>query len=272
MPLSIRVFAWLTFVLFAVMATVPTVYAIVWAFWGTDVVGILSGQPTLKWFSDVFFHAKWRDAIICSALLGIVVSLLGCLAIACHCYAARFRSITRIEERVVGGIILLPLLIPGVIYGLALLLTMGRLHLTSYAFVILAAGHMAVIMPIQYFIFDAQQEGINSSTIFSGVCLGAGHIRNMFVVYLPLAARPMMYAFLAGFFLSFDETVVSLFVLNSSRVTIPRRMWDEIDQITQPIPGVVATLLILVVALSLFCVFVPSMIRFVDREVRKYVQ
>jgi ABC-type spermidine/putrescine transport system permease subunit II len=251
---------------FLICTGAPVLYVIVWAWFGTDVIGVLSPRPTARWYATVLGQDQWRNALAYSWIVALLVALAGTVLALLHCYSSRFRA--RQGKVSTQALILLPLVIPGVIYGLALLLGAGRVGLAEHETTLLAIGHLMTIVPAQYFIFEAQQESFRSETLFGAVSLGASPWRSLFVVYMPNVVRPLSYAFLTGFFLSFDETVIALFVLNKPQVTIPRQMWDQVDQITQPIPAVVASLLLLVVIIAVVLSLAwPSVSRIVDTEV-----
>ena len=55
----------------------------------------------------------------------------------------------------------------------------------------------------------------------------------------------VLYSLIVGFFVSFDEIVLALFVLDRAFITVPRRLWNNITQLATPDPAVIAVSLLL---------------------------
>jgi ABC-type spermidine/putrescine transport system permease subunit II len=254
-----KVILWtcLTFVSFFVV--VPSFYLLLWAFNGTPTVGVLSSRFTLAWFNAVLDSPQWRSAIIYSLVLGAGVSAVGVAVLIVHFYSVRY--VATVFDRIAYAVIMLVVLLPPVVYALALRIVGGSLGLPEMLLV--AGGHLMMVLPLQYFVFESAQEGLHSDMLFAGSTLGAGHLRNIRTVYIPLIPEAIVSAFLVGLFTFFDELVVATFVIDSPRVTVPRKMWDQITHNMDPTPAVISLLLI---GLYLVAVVIWGGVRVIRRE------
>ena len=218
----------------------PSIYLIVWAFWGTETIGVLNVRPSTKWFASVLQSSDWRASISYSATLGAAVSALGCVVVCIHFYAMRF-SDARLE-RTLYLAAFVPFLVPAVVYGLALRLVGARLGLPELA--IMVVGHLATVVPLQFFIMESAQETIPTERLHAAACMGATHPQALAFVYLPEVWKTLVASFLVGFFVSFDELVIATMVIDSGTITVPKRLWGEIHRGMEPQAAVIATLLL----------------------------
>lgn len=236
---GIRITLWLASAIPLAAVIMPCLYLFLWAFWGTATVGITNSTPSLQWFSQVARSQDWRDALWYSTWIGILVSASGTFAVTIHSYSAHFfgRSVAVWTQFCV----LLPYLIPGVVFGLSLRLVGPQLGAPES--ILLFAGHLAFVLPIQYFIVENAQERVSRDMLFAGNTLGAGHSINYIHVYLPVIRPTILNSFVIGFFLSFDELVIAAMVLGRADVTVAKKLWDQATKHNTPEPAVIAVLL-----------------------------
>jgi mannopine transport system permease protein len=75
-------------------------------------------------------------------------------------------------------------------------------------------------------------------------------------VTLPLIAPGVVSAALFAFVISFDEAVVSFFISNLDRKTLPRKMFEDIDYNISPTLAAVATMLTVLTVVALLLGYV----------------
>ncbi|MTV29258.1 ABC transporter permease subunit, partial [Nitriliruptoraceae bacterium ZYF776] len=84
--------------------------------------------------------------------------------------------------------------------------------------------------------FDADLE-------MAALSCGASRIATFRHVTLPMIAPGVASAALFAFIISFDEAVVSFFISDLDRKTLPRKMFEDIDFDVSPVLAAVATML-----------------------------
>lgn len=226
---------------------IPVVYVFAWSFWGTPIVGVLHSPPSLRWFRLFVQDPSWTRACSYSLAIACIVSSVGVALFVLFFYGARFAG-----ERTrysVYALMIAYLVTPPMLLAMALRLLAGRLGLGEMLPLFL--GQVLVVCPVQYFALDSIQTGVPSERLLAGITLGATHGRNLLHVYWPQVRRAAFAAWGLGFLLSFDELVIALMVIDSNRVTVPRKLWEEIPRSMDPLPAVIGTLLVIVSTLGL---------------------
>jgi len=235
----------------------PIVYLLVWAFWGSETVGILANKPSLGWFEKILFDSGWQKSIFYSGILAISSSLISCGILTIHFYFARFTNL--FFEKIAYFSVLLIILIPSITYALSLRIIGTTFGINEYQLMLI--GHIVIVLPVQFFVFESKQDSIHSDLLFAGSVLGASHWKNIFFVYLPLIKDSLWSSFVVGFFYSFDELVIATFILNSSSTTVPKRLWDQVHRSMDPSPAIVSTMLLLVYVFPIIIIYGWSKIK-----------
>jgi ABC-type spermidine/putrescine transport system permease subunit II len=239
----------------------PSLYLVLWAFFGSETVGVLDRAPKIRWFVSLYADPEWRSSIAYSLVLAALVSMVSSLVLIVHFYFMRYAAPPL--EILAYATTILPVIIPQVIYALALKLFGGRMGVPEL--VLVFVGHLIFILPLQFFVLEAAQETIPTELLFAGNTLGASHLKNVVFNYFLLMKRPVVVSFLVGFFFSFDELVIATFVIDSPMVTVARRLWDQVHRSMVPFPAVVACSLLGVYVLLLIVVWTISRVK---RQVR----
>lgn len=236
---------------------VPAGYMVLWSIWGTPVVGRLNSfdHYSLVWFRGVLGSNDWRLSLECSTALSFLVAVCGALLTAVFNYSKRFNS-GRVAAITYGCMVAL-LLNPLVSYGIAMR-SVGAILGTSL-WLTLFCGQLIVVLPVQYFVFEAANEAVANDALWASRTCGAGHAVTFWSVFIPNIRAPLTTAFLVGFFLSFDEIVVALFVMEGPTTTVPLHLWRDLFNTVTPEAAVITTLLL--------CAIIPALL--LESAVRK---
>jgi len=185
--------------------------------------------------------------MIYSAVIAMTVSAVGTAVLVLYSYAIRFGSLI-VDSASLAGCILI-LLTPPIAYALALRFVAGRIDASEW--LALWIGHLVLVLPLQFLVFEAARESCADLMLLASHTLGANHWQTLVFVYLPNMLRPAFFATVVGFFVSFDEVVIAIFVIDSSDATIPKRLWNEASQLATPEPAVIAVVLLSAFAFTL---------------------
>ena len=230
---------WVFAGLLLIFVSLPSAYLFLWSVKGTSNVGVL-GPFTLHWYSVVFHNPDWGYAAGYSILIALVSSTLSLSSTLMYFYFSIWHR--RIYQSFGYLLLVGPLFFPTIVYGLAL-----RIAFNSHGFpewLPLIVGHTILMFPILYFLLESSNEFIQIEWIFSSVTMGASHWETIRYVVAPLLKRQILTAFGIGILLSFDEIVIASAVIDGSRVTIPKKMWDVVNRDMDPTPAVIATLVL----------------------------
>jgi ABC-type spermidine/putrescine transport system permease subunit II len=253
----LRAVLWLLIVFICLLVVLPSIYLVLWAFAGTETVGVLSPHMSLQWFRRILSDRDWQISLAYSICLAAGASGVGCTVLLFHFYFMRFS--TPFFDRLSYVSVLVVVLMPAVAYALALRIVGGLLHVPETE--LLAAGHLVLVLPLQFFVLESKQEAVNTNLLFAASTLGASHLRSIRFVYFPLMSEALWGAFIVGFFLSFDELVIATFVIDSSFATVPKKLWDQVNRSMDPSPAVISCLAAGAYLTTVILVFVLQKLR-----------
>lgn len=204
---------------------------------------------SLKWFIKVFTVESFRGAFAVSMLLaigGTFVALL--LGIPASYAMARYRVPGAEAVRL---IVSSPIIVPGIIVGLALL----RYLVIPTGVGILPAlflAHTALVLPYAVRVVSASMENLRADMEEAALLLGCTRIGAFTRVVLPNIRGGVLAAFILGFVTSFNQVPVSLFLSGPGVRTLPIEMIGYMEINYDPS---VAALAALLAALSIAIVF-----------------
>ena len=198
---------------------------------------------TLDWYARLTENAAFIKGFQVSAVVAISATAL---ATAIGVPAAL--ALTRHRFRGRGGVsslFLAPLMVPTVVLGLALLLTLSPWGLTgSYPGLILA--HLAITTP--YIVRTTAMSLMTADLACEEAAriLGANAWTTFRRVTVPLALPGILGGAVIAFIISFDEAVISLFVVGSSATTLPVEIYKYVQFRSDPQIAALSVVLILI--------------------------
>lgn len=207
---------------------------------------------SLRWYQNFLGDPQFMRAILLSTVVAVISGLASLvIGTATATYLARSKS------RAVGmlnTVFLSPLVFPSVVLGVALLLTFTQLQLIrSVQGLVLA--HTIVTVPYVIRTVAASFETIPRSIEEMAAVLGATPLRTFRWVSLPLLRPGLMAGGVFALIMSFDEFTVSLFLVGPGVVTLPVKLFQEIQFAIDPTLAAVSAMLIVI---STICIIVTE--------------
>jgi spermidine/putrescine transport system permease protein len=223
------------FVLVVVFLYAPIVILLVFSFNNSALPSFPLSGFTLHWYHQFIDNADLRASLETSAIIASLTSLgaviLGTLA-SIALARRRFRA-----KALFSAFLLSPLVIPLVVFGVALLLLFHQLGIPRSIFTVVI-GHIVISLPYTILVLVPRLEQIDASLEEAAYDLGASALRAFRSVTLPLILPAIMSAFLIAFTTSFDEYAVASFVVGT-RVTFPIYLYAALRFPSQ-LPQVIA--------------------------------
>jgi putative spermidine/putrescine transport system permease protein len=236
-----------------ILAPIVVVFAL--AFSADSFILFPPSGYSLRWFSQLATHAPLLNALWLSVQIASVVTLLS-LAVGVPAALALNKGGFRGREALTG-FFLAPLLLPTLITGLALLLFFTPLRLTA-TLPGLVLGHMTVTVPFVIRMMTTAFSTLPDDIEAAAATLGAKPWRVVWRVTLPLATPGLIACACLCFLLSFDETVISLFLSGPRASTLPVEMVRYVEGRTDPL--VAALSVVLIVATLIVVVIVERLV------------
>lgn len=206
---------------------------------------------SLKWYVALvhntdFIHG-FRISVIVAvivAAVAVTISLPVALAVTRHNFRGR---------DLVSGLFLSPLMVPAVVLGLGLLLILNPIGLTG-TYLGLVIAHLGITVPYTVRTVASALLSCDSASEEAARTLGA----TKFVTFLRVTFPAILPGVIAGaaiaFLVSFDEAVISLFVVSGNFNTLPVVIFRYVQSRTDP--QIAALSVILVIISILFVVVI----------------
>jgi len=197
---------------------------------------------TVSWYTRLFanadFHAALLNSLVVAAATVVLATALGvAAATGVHRYAGRWRTVLRSTAS-------LPMMVPHLILGIALLSFFNLAHIDLSLFAVVL-GHTVVAFPYVFLTISARLVGFDPALEEAARDLGAGTLRIFVEITLPLLAPAILTAALISFTLSFDEVVVTFFTTGTEN-TLPMVIWSMLRVGITPEINAIATLTVIV--------------------------
>jgi spermidine/putrescine transport system permease protein len=243
--------AWLLrafFALVVVFLYAPIVMLLIFSFNDSALPTFPLSGFTLHWYHEFLTNPDLQDALKTSAEIAALSSLgavvLGILA-SMALVRYRFRG-----SGPLSALLLSPLVIPFVVFGISLLLLFHAvgLHLGIRTVVI---GHIVITLPYTMLVLIPRLQQIDASLEEAAYDLGASRLRTFRSITLPLILPAVVCAYLIAFTTSFDEYAIASFVKGET-VTFPVYLYAALRFPSQ-LPQVIAVAVV-VIAVSLVVV------------------
>ncbi len=201
---------------------------------------------SLRWYAALLDSAPVLDAAGKSVLLGLLVTAVAVLA----GFPAALAVARGGAPAWIAGLLSLPLLLPTLVIGLGLLMVLQPLGLLA-TWPALALGHLMVVLPFVVRLLVTAFGALPPDLEAAAATLGARPLPAFLLVTLPLAAPGALAAATLAFLLSFDETVISLFLAGPRLTTLPVTLFHYAETRTDPM---LAALAVSLIALTLLIV------------------
>ena len=211
---------------------------------GTEAVQTFPPRGlTLHWYAHALsqpsFVAGLRFSLVLAGLATAIATPLG-VAAAFGIQRGRFPGRNALQ-----ALLLAPLLVPGIVIGIALLVGFTALDLGS-APERLLFGHALIILPYSTRTTLAALTRLDPSLEEASLLFGASRIRTLWHVVLPSIALGIVAGAVFGFILSFDEAAVSLFLIDVDTVTLPVAIMSYLEYSVDPSVAALSSLMIIV--------------------------
>src|SRR5206468_3668334 len=203
---------------------------------------------TLHWYRQFLENGDLRASLETSAIIAVMTSIgaviLGVLS-SIALVRRRFRG-----KAVVSALLLSPLVIPYVVFGISLLLLFHQLGVPRGVPTVVV-GHIVISLPYTILVLVPRLQQIDATLEEAAYDLGASRLRTFRSITLPLILPAIVSAFLIAFTTSFDEYAVASFVVGT-RATFPIYLYPALRFPSQ-LPQVIAVAVV-VLTLSLVVV------------------
>ena len=206
----------------------------------------LSWPPSgwsLRWYVALWHEHAMGEAFRVTVVLALIVTALSLLLGLCAALALVRGTFPGREA--VSVLLSAPLLLPTIVLGLAILMVFVTHGLIgSWPGLVLA--HLLMTLPYALRIMATALTTLPPAVEEAAASLGAPPLQVLLQVTLPMMSSGIVAATAIVFLISFDEVVVSLFVVGPRLTTLPVALYHYIESHTEPLVAAVSVLMICV--------------------------
>lgn len=217
----------------------PIVVLIAYSFNRDGVGGFPPQHFTLAWYRQLFADSAIWDAVlnsvlvaVASVLLSLTLGLLAALALERASFPGKplFRRL-----------VLLPLILPGIITGLSLLM-FAVFAGVKLSLLTVFLGHGTALISVATTELFAGLQKMDRAQEEASLDLGASQWQTFWRVTLPNLKLPLIAAALLIFTLSMDEIAVTFFLIGRDN-TLPLEIWGRLRRGITPEINAISTII-----------------------------
>jgi putative spermidine/putrescine transport system permease protein len=248
-PRSIRIGLRVAAALVMAFLYLPLAVIVLQAFSKSRIPGWPIAQYSTRWFRLAYHDQFARSAFENSISVGLRAAAVALVLGTCISFAlSRFRFF---GQNTISLLFVLPIALPGIVTGLALLSTIDYLGIHPSLWTVVA-GHATFCIVVVFNNVVARLRRTSTSLEEASMDLGADGWQTFRHVTLPSIATALVAGGLLAFALSFDEVVVTLFTAGSQQ-TLPLWIYNQFKlPNTAPEANAVAVFVIALTAIPVF--------------------
>lgn len=240
-----RVFVWCMATVTVVFLMTPLAVAVAVSFGSSAVFTLPAPSWSLRWYqslgrSQELWHVVGTSVQIAflSTLIALVLGTLAAIGL--------LRGDFRARESIVTFLVS-PLMLPGLVVGIAMLEAYRAVGLTNVWSSLLVA-HVVITLPYVVRTVYASLALFDFTLIDAARTLGLSYPRAVVSVLVPSLAPAFVTSGMFAFLASMDNYPISIFFTDAWTKTLPIQMLQMVEESPDPTIAAVSTLLILLAA------------------------
>lgn len=239
---ALRLFA----VLFILFLIAPLLIIYILSFNASPFLVFPPPGYSMRWYAEFFHDPDWRTALIQSGRIAIIVATIS-VVIGVSAAFAIVRS-NMPAKRALFLFFLTPLLVPVIVLAISLYISIGSINLIG-SLPGLVIGHLVFSVPYAVIVLVGAIRNLDRNLEHAASTLGGPPILVYRKIVFPILLPAILTAWLLSFLQSFDELLVTLFLLGRQTPTLPIKMWNNIQVELDPTMSAASSIIVTTVAL-----------------------
>ncbi len=219
----------------------PIAFMVVFSFDASTTPSLPIQGPTLHWYEVMANNrqllAAVQNTVTVSLFVAVLATIIGTMAAF---------VLVRGRLRYPNGVRIaftLPIMVPGVLIGIALLVFFSRAADLNLSLMTVIAGQLVVTVPFVVLIVASRLQGLDRKLEWAAADLGASPRQTLRHIVLPLIAPAVLAGALICITLSIDEFVITWFLVGN-QPTLPTYIYTKIKFGVTPEVNAVATVML----------------------------
>jgi spermidine/putrescine transport system permease protein len=217
----------------------PIAVLIIYSFNGAGVGGFPPRDLTLNWYRTLFADGAIWESVGNSLLVAVAA-----VAIALGLGIPAALALDRAQfpgKALFRRLVLLPLILPGIITGLSLLMLFNTAQI-KLSLLTIVLGHGTALISVATTEVFAGLQKLDRAQEEASLDLGANYWQTFWRITLPNLKLPIIGAALLIFTLSMDEIAVSFFLIGRDN-TLPLEIWGRLRRGITPEINAISTII-----------------------------
>lgn len=225
----------------------PILVIVVFSF-NTSKLNILFKEFTTKWYYLVFQNVQIMSALENTLIVGIVSTALATVIGTVGAVAMNKYDFP--EKAVLDKVLYIPIVIPEVVLGIALLsiYSLAGIPLSLFSLIL---AHVTFCIPFVVLTVRSRLIGIDQTLEEAALDLGATPFKAFMQVMLPLLVPGIISGAGFSFVLSIDDVIISFFTTGPASTTFPLQVYAMVKTGITPEINAISTLMMLVIVLGI---------------------
>lgn len=207
---------------------------------------------SLQWYRDLFLDTRGfgqallssLELALASCLLSGIIGTLGAVGMA----EKELRGRVGLIGRMAQGLTTLPIMIPEIILGIALMALYYAVDL-PLGMLALVISHTTFCIPYIFIVVKGRLAGMDPALTEAARDLGASPRRALKDITLPLILPGILSGCFLALAMSLDDFIISFFVTGPGTVTLPLKIYSSIKTGISPQVNALSTLILVVIVL-----------------------
>ncbi len=221
----------------------PLCYALWISFTPLEILQPPRAEWSLRWYRAFFNQARWMEGLRNSLTIGglaTAISVVCGTSVSVAIVRYRFRG-----RRLLQGAVMLPLFIPALILGMALLPMMHTIGLWGSQLSV-AAAHSLWGVPLVFLAVQAALQDTDANMEQAARGLGASAAQTFRLVTLPIITPAVVVGAMMAFVISLNELIMALFLCTTNIDTLPKVIWPNLRYTLSPLVAAASGVTVLV--------------------------
>lgn len=237
-----RVALWTVCVFIGLWLIAPTLIVIPMSFNEQKSLAFPPQGFSLRWFENFFSDSQWFGGFLNSVQIAILTAILATVLGTLAAYG--LSKVKGIRETLGRNFLVIPMVIPAVIFGVGLYSLFLRIGLVGTLAGFLIA-HTALAVPYVVVTVSSTLASYNVSLERAAWVCGANKFRAFVGVTVPMLMPGILSGAFFAFITSFDEVIVSMFISSPYLQTLPVQMFAGMQREVDPTIAAAATLIMI---------------------------
>lgn len=210
--------------LFVVLLYLPSVFILLFSLNDATHIAFPLKGLTIRWYEGMAGNQALLAAALNSASVGAVSAAFATLIGTCGAFALTRYNLK--GARAIASLSMLPLLIPGVILGISLLVMLRAIGVGN-SLTAITVGHVMFCTPLSLSVMVSRFVALDPAIEEAAMDLGATELKTFLAITLPLSWSAILSSFILAFSASFDEFIIAFFLAGTD-VTLPLYIWGQL--------------------------------------------